>query len=274
MTLPLMRYLQLQLARTWQRLAMAGGMLLTGVAILSTQSRGALLAIVAMSFYLLIKSKQRLWVGLALLLIAPMMYMFMPEAWHQRMMGIGEYQQDSSAMGRINAWWFAYNLALDRPLVGGGFQTFTDELFLRYAPNPTDVHDAHSIYFEMLGEQGFVGLFLFLLLGFLALRSGTWVRRTLKRRPDIPSLGWASDLAGMLQVSVIGYAVGGAFLGLAYFDLYYHLVALLLLVRAQVQAAVMTPALAHDRQPAASATAIATKDSQPAAPAAAIPRKQ
>jgi hypothetical protein len=40
---------------------------------------------------------------------------------------------------------------------------------------------------------------------------------------------WASDLAAMIQVSLIGYAVGGAFLGLAYFDLPYHLMIIVLL---------------------------------------------
>jgi len=33
----------------------------------------------------------------------------------------------------------------------------------------------------------------------------------------------------MIQVSLIGYAAGGAFLGMAYFDLPYHLVIILVL---------------------------------------------
>ena len=135
-------------------------------------------------------------------------------------------------MGRINAWWFAYEVALDRPLVGGGFRTFTRDLFVQYAPAPFDWHDAHSIYFEVLGEQGFVGLALFLMLGFMSLRLGTWIIRHARNHPD---LRWATDLGAMLQVSLIGYAVGGAFLGLAYFDLYYHLVVLIILVKKQVE---------------------------------------
>ena len=42
---------------------------------------------------------------------------------------------------------------------------------------------------------------------------------------------WARNLAAMLQVSIVGYAVGGAFLGLAYFDLYYHLVAMMVIAQ-------------------------------------------
>jgi probable O-glycosylation ligase (exosortase A-associated) len=126
-------------------------------------------------------------------------------------------------MGRINAWRFAFNLASDHPIVGGGFQTFTPELFLVYAPNPTKFHDAHSIFFEVLAEQGYVGLLLFLIMGLLTVLMAGRTIRLARGRED---LQWASLLAGMLQVSLVGYVVGGTFLGLAYFDLPYSLLAL------------------------------------------------
>jgi probable O-glycosylation ligase (exosortase A-associated) len=99
-------------------------------------------------------------------------------------------------------------------------------MFLRYAPQPEQFHDAHSIYFEVLGEHGFVGLALFLSLGMIALAKGNRIRRISRKRPDII---WAHDLASMIQVSLVGYAVTGLFLGLAYFDLYYHLIAILVI---------------------------------------------
>ena len=42
---------------------------------------------------------------------------------------------------------------------------------------------------------------------------------------DDPNSGPADVRTGMLQVSFIAYAVGGLFLGMGYFDLYYHLIA-------------------------------------------------
>ena len=140
---------------------------------------------------------------------------------------ISEYEEDGSAMGRINAWWFAFNLAADRPLVGGGFRTFQDHLFLQYAPDPHDVHDAHSIYFEVLAEHGFVGLALFLAIGVLALLHAG---RLAKLKPADQSLDWIPRLAGLLQVSLVSYATTGAFLGLAYFDLYYQIVAIIIVL--------------------------------------------
>ena len=135
-------------------------------------------------------------------------------------------------MGRINAWEFAFNVAKDRPLVGAGNRAFLPDLFARYAPDPDNVHDAHSIYFEILAEHGFVGFGLFMLLGWFAWRSCSLVSKEGRAKPEGQ---WIADLAGMLQVSLVGYAVSGAFLGLAYFDLYYHLIALVVLMKVQVQ---------------------------------------
>jgi hypothetical protein len=42
---------------------------------------------------------------------------------------------------------------------------------------------------------------------------------------------WCSDLGTMCQVSLVGYAVGGAFLSLAYFDLPYNIMVLVVLAR-------------------------------------------
>ncbi|MDO8706945.1 MAG: putative O-glycosylation ligase, exosortase A system-associated [Sulfuricaulis sp.] len=231
MALPLMRYLQLNTASFLVRYGISAVMVLTVLSIFASYSRGAILAVAAMGLFLLFKSRKKGPIILMALVAVPLMLSFMPEEWFERLHTIKTYEQDASALGRINAWWFAFNVAVERPLVGGGFEVFDPELFQRYAPVPDDFHDAHSIYFQVLGEHGFVGLILFMLLGWLSFRSAAWVIRHTK---EIAELTWARDLASMIQVSLIGYAVGGAFLGLAYFDLYYHLVAIALLIRAYV----------------------------------------
>jgi probable O-glycosylation ligase (exosortase A-associated) len=250
LVVPLLRYLQLEAKDKWFRWSLGGGMVLTAFAILGTQSRGALLGLVAMGLNLIWKSQGRWKMLIAAAVLAPMLWTFMPESWHSRMNTIETYQEDKSALGRINAWWFAFNLAVDRPLVGGGFATFTEELFQRYAPNPEDVHDAHSIYFEALGEQGFVGLALFLTLGLLTFLSAQWV---VKHARGPPELRWARNLAAMIQVSLIGYAVSGAFLGLAYFDLVYHLIVIVVVTRACVEQALRARTMAPVAAPAGAA---------------------
>ncbi|HFQ14587.1 MAG TPA: putative O-glycosylation ligase, exosortase A system-associated [Gammaproteobacteria bacterium] len=224
MLMPLMRYLQMYSENVWLRRAITVGMVLCAFSIIASYSRGAFLAGSVMAFFLFIKSKQKLALGFAIAIVIAVLLAFIPEEWTERMQTIQTYEEDASAMGRINAWHFAYNLALDRPITGGGFEAFTRGLFYIYAPDPMDFHDAHSIYFEALGEQGFIGLFIFLCLGIAGLMTGSRVMRMARGDPE---LEWAGDLAAMTQVSLIGYAVGGLFLGLAYYDLPYNLYAIM-----------------------------------------------
>lgn len=225
MTVPLIRYLHLQEKRPWLRIGLAGAMVLTGLAAIGSQSRGALLAAAAMGLLLWFKSRQKFAMTIYLAVAVSLVAAIMPQAYWDRMNTIETYEQDASAMGRINAWYTAVNVAKDR-VTGGGFEMFQVPTFQSYAPEPTNVHDVHSIYFEVMGEHGFIGLTIWLFLGLLAWRTGSKVIQQCKINPDTK---WAADLAAMTQVSMIGYATGGAFLGLAYFDYYYHLVIIMVL---------------------------------------------
>jgi probable O-glycosylation ligase (exosortase A-associated) len=224
MTLPLLFFVRSILTSKLFAIASSVGIFLCFAAILGTQSRGAFIGILAMGMLLVWRSPNRSRFFMLLLLAIPFVLLFMPETWWERMESIKDYRSDPSAMGRINAWWMAYYLALDNPITGGGMRTFTRYAFLLYAPEPERVHDAHSIYFEVMGEQGFVGLLIFLLLGITALAKAGQIRRLTEA---LPELRWAYDLATMLQLSLLGYAVSGLFLGLAYFDYYYMLVGLI-----------------------------------------------
>jgi putative inorganic carbon (hco3(-)) transporter len=73
----------------------------------------------------------------------------------------------------------------------------------------------------MLGEHGFVGLGLFLLLGVVTWFTASRLARKTKGDEELGS--WMPDLMRMVQVSIIGYAAGGAFLSLAYLDLPYYI---------------------------------------------------
>ncbi len=225
--LPLLRYLQMEAKSVWVRRALIAAMLLCSASIVASYSRGAFLAGSAMTLFLILKSSRRVPLLLGVLVVIPLMLSMMPKQWFERMSTIENYQEDGSAMGRINAWYFAINLANDHPITGGGFRTFRKSLFLIYAPDPEDFHDAHSIYFEVLGEQGYVGLFLF-----LSIWLGTWLKasRIIRRTREDPGLDWAGNLASMCQVALVGYGTGGAFLGLAYFDLPYHIMAMIIVL--------------------------------------------
>lgn len=233
MVIPLVRYLQLTTPYRLLRHSLLTVLALCAVAILGTQSRGALLGIVAMLAFMLWKSKHRLTLALLIALVTPIALGIMPETWYERMGTIRRYEEDSSAMGRLYSWSFALRLSSDRPLVGGGFETFRPEVFGGYGFDPDRAADAHSIYFEVLGEHGYVGLLLFLALGLSVWLTCSW---TIRHSRDEPDVGDLELLARMIQVSFMGFAVSGAFLGLAYFDLYYNLIAFAVIARSLVAA--------------------------------------
>jgi putative inorganic carbon (hco3(-)) transporter len=222
MVIPLMRFLQMQLQAKWARNLMAVGMVLMAAAALGSHSRGALLAIAAMALVMWWRGKNKFINAIGFVVVAGVLMSLMPAEWWERMNTIKTYQQDESALGRINAWWMAWNLAKAN-FFGGGFMVSVPQIFVIYAPDPLDVHAAHSIYFMVLGEQGFIGLFLFLTLFFLTWGTAGYLRG---RGAQQPETRWLAELGGMLQVCLAGYAVGGAFLSLSYWDLPYNLMIL------------------------------------------------
>ncbi len=225
MTIPLMHFLAKTVSSKLIKLGMYGAMCLSGMAVLGSQSRGAFVGIVVMVVFLWLKGNRKFLSAVILVPVAVLSIGFMPQEWVSRMGSIGDYEQDTSALGRLNAWRMAFNLANDRPLVGGGFEPYTQKTFEMYAPDPTDVHAAHSVYFQMLGEHGYVGLALF-----LSLAVATWMtaRRTIKASRNHPDYEREADLARAIQVSLIGFASAGAFVNIAYWDFVYYEIVILM----------------------------------------------
>jgi putative inorganic carbon (HCO3(-)) transporter len=170
---------------------------------------------------------------LALLIAASISFPLMPEKWYQRMETIQNYEEDSSANMRLNSWQTMFNLAKDRPITGGGFDAGSKEVYDRYAPDPSrPPQTAHSIYFEALGEHGFVGLALYLWI-----LAGVWLqcRGLMRAAKNHPELAWAGELGRMMQVTLFGFTVGGVFLSLVRLDVPYYFVGVTLVATALVR---------------------------------------
>ena len=145
----------------------------------------------------------------------------MPQEWFDRMHTIQTYDEEVAAQGRLYAWGNGIRLANEN-FLGGGFRAVAG-----YGGT-----DSHSIYFGVLGEHGWVGLSMFLLLILFTWRSAAWLMASGRRNPD---LYWARDLGSMVQVGLVGYAAGGAFLSLAYFDLPYNMLIMVVLAKKWVE---------------------------------------
>jgi probable O-glycosylation ligase (exosortase A-associated) len=193
-----------------------------------TYSRGAMTGLVVVMALMLSKSKQRLVLIPVVLLGTMVALMFAPDAWRDRM----DFRRkgaalDASAFSRLNSWTFAWNLAKDYPITGGGFETFTKDLFDRYAPNAQDVHGPHSIYFGVLGEHGFVGLALYLTLVASNFASLYKIGKRAKRMGD----EIISAYANAFGFSLVGFLTSGLFLGRAYFDYYFAVVCFIVVLK-------------------------------------------
>ena len=219
MILPLLWYLRGETQKRILRHLLFLAIVLTVICILVTYSRGGFIALSAVLLYGALKSRHKLVSVTVVAAVALSIVSFMPEQWSERMGSIGQYEKDASATGRLDAWRHAVNVATANPLIGGGFGTFTKPVFAEFTPG-LHWRAAHSIYFECLGEQGFVGLGLFLALIGNAMLNARWAERRSRDRSDLSRF---RHLGAALQASLIAYIVGGAFLSLTYYEILYEI---------------------------------------------------
>ena len=239
LVMPLLYYLFATSSHKWVRRGLIATMVLTTFGILGTQSRGALLSLVTMAFLLGLKSKHPWRASLSLAMLVMLAITFMPDSWSNRMDTIGEYQADGSAMSRLWTWQTLWNLAVDRPLVGGGFRSDSEIVFQLYSPVEGrgqfgEVFVAHSIYFQALGEHGFPGFLLYVGIGIWTWFAGGRLAQQTEGDPEFGS--WVPLLMRMCQTSIAGFAAGGAFLSLMNLDVPFYIPAVVMLTQATVKA--------------------------------------
>ncbi|MCW8934257.1 MAG: O-antigen ligase family protein [Gammaproteobacteria bacterium] len=167
--------------------AVSSAVLLLGI--IGTQSRGATLALGAgfiYYFFFITKNKSK---GLVILMIAAMgVVMVAPSNYFSRMETISSYEEDTSAMGRIRAWRTAAEMATDHPILGVGAGSFNSAYgrFYRRPDDPVRWISTHSVYFKILAEYSFLGVFVYLMIIFHNLKTNHKTSRILESRPDNP----------------------------------------------------------------------------------------
>lgn len=234
MTLPLFFFLAQTETNKWVKRGFGALFLMTIPVIFFTYSRGALVGMLIVSTFMFfrLQFKQRLALIPIIVFAVIFAITFAPESWKDRMNPNRKDAVDASAKARLNAWAYSRALAADYPLTGGGFATFTPELYNRYAPVAAGViHGPHSIYFQVLAEHGYIGLGLYLLLMISALICSYQLARQARRRGDQE----AANFANMFQFSLIAFLASGTFLGRAYFDYSFTIIACLVVLQKVVQ---------------------------------------
>lgn len=236
--IPILYYLQQYSRSRLAHLGFMAGVFLTVIAILGTHSRGGFLSLAVVGLWIAFTSRRK---GLAMFSVlagAVLVMAVAPESWFSRIGTLEAAGEDLSFQGRLAAWKISSAIALANPVFGGGIHAVqvqwiwdsfrTADNLLGFVPVeslPETAKAAHSIYFEILGDQGFVGLLLFVALLFSALVTYGEIKRLVARRG--PEYFWARDLADMLAAAVVAYMVGGAGVSLGYLEIFYAIVMLL-----------------------------------------------
>lgn len=223
MTLPLVVYLAFHSAHRVMRLGCWAFAFLTAIASVFTYSRGGILAMTGAMAVLWYRSSYKMATTLAIAFAAVVLVMFAPDALWERFGTIDDFRQDGSATGRLDIWRVALQLAAQNPLTGIGFHGTTLPYLVARIDGNVQPRAIHNSYLEVLTEAGALAFLCHITLFIACASYMQRVRRTTRGRADWK---WAYDLAGMLQVSVVGYAIGSFFLSLGFFDGWWFLVIL------------------------------------------------
>jgi len=247
MCLPLLFFLAGQEKRKWMRIAIWITFASTIIVILLTYSRGALLGLGVVLTVLMLKSRHKVVGTFFMVVVAFFVLSFAPEAWMQRMGRFFSGDLDESAQQRLVSWGTSWNFAHDYPITGGSFDVLPNvDVFQRYQPRPLPLgflsSGPHSIYFQLLADQGFPGLGLFIVLIGSCYWS-LWRVRIASR--SIPTANYLVPYTQMVEVSILGFMVSGAFLGFVYLDVIYQMIGLVVvlkvLLRSERQTYLETP---------------------------------
>jgi putative inorganic carbon (HCO3(-)) transporter len=237
MVIPVLNYLSQQSANRLVKYTYLGALVLTVVAVVGTWSRGAFvgLAVLGMAFVILSKNKFR-----SMALVCVILSVVMSVASFQyleRVQSIESADQDVSFIGRIVAWKISFAIARDNPFFGGGFHSIQDPRIWRNYQRQIEIPEAyraimaivgaraaHSIYFEVLGDLGFMGLLIFLAI----LAAGFYnTRRIIKFSKSKSGLEWVYGLGIMFRLMLLVYCISGAAVSMAWFE--FNFIVLMLL---------------------------------------------
>lgn len=225
----------------WKVKAYAAALIFAALLIpVGTQARTGLVCIAVLALLFIRQTKRRVLYLTGAALVGLAAIPFLPSAFSDRMETIKDYKADESAATRVAVWKWTWEFVQEHPF-GGGFDAYRINK-IRYdlpvvdengfdtgAIDRREIVDQgrayHSSYFEMLGEQGFPGLIIWLLIHV----GGVWrmevIARMYKRR-NRPDEAWVAPLATALQNAQIIYLVGSLFVGIAFQPFVYMLVAM------------------------------------------------
>ncbi len=205
---------------------------------IGTQARTGLICIAVLGIMVLRYTKRRMLYLLGVAIVGTATIPFLPSSFTNRMSTIKKYDADESASTRLAVWGWTWEYVKQNPL-GGGFDVYLknrvrykiptkpgEEEFESEQREVTDSARAfHSSFFEMLGEQGFFGLFLWLFIHVGGVIRMEFIQRIYRKR-NRPDETWVAPMAIALQQAGVIYLAGSLFVGIAFQPFVYMLIAM------------------------------------------------
>jgi len=244
LVLPLYFYIIPEVKQKYLKLGFAGLAGLSAISVIGSFSRGGFIGLIIVSWEVFKKLRLKnklLFIVFGALIYSSAVYVA-SDKWEDRMDTIENAAEDLSLLGRITAWKLATVAAIENPLLGTGQDSMQNHQVWRYFYHDIEKMDfittknvspdygkaAHSIYFQVLGDTGFLGLLLFLLI-----LSKSWFlsKKINKKYPDT----WQGNLGGAINTSLVVFMISGGLLSMAYYDLVYVLIAITISLSRTVQ---------------------------------------
>ncbi|QIQ87326.1 DUF5935 domain-containing protein [Erythrobacter sp.] len=196
---------------------------------IGTEARTGLVCIAVLGVLLLRYVKRRVLYVVAAGLAGLMALPFLPQSYYERMATITQPSGDESASTRVAVWEWTLDYAKEHPF-GGGFDAYRGNSFtyvmpvregegntssVRYKKVTDEGRAYHSAIFELLGEQGWPGLAIWLALQGLGVVQMERIIRRWKGETDERE-AWIAPMAVALQLASLVYLVGALFQGIGY----------------------------------------------------------
>lgn len=227
MNMPLLFYMGRAEGKVWLRRLCDFAMVLTGITVFLTHSRGAAVAMVCSLLVIAWRSGKLFRAILMLGVGVVAFFMFAPEHVLERLSTLKQGTEEGSAATRIRAWTVAIRMIQTYPVVGVGirnFQVHWHEFSSDLSRGRGFAYVAHNSYLQIWAEGGTTSFIAYMLLLLSMLAGARRVRHWARMRPE---LAWAGVYARMLEATTVGFMVGSFFLNRGHFDLVYHYFALM-----------------------------------------------
>jgi probable O-glycosylation ligase (exosortase A-associated) len=235
MLIPILLYFRSALANKYAKIIALCAVILTIFTIIATNSRGGFLAMSVLGFWYFVMSRQKVFALAIVLSLSVLVLQVAPQSWFNRISTIETADEDNSFMNRVAAWQVGSAIAIDNPVFGAGFSAIENYwIWEKYKSMPSffsvdmskyNPKAAHSIYFQIMSDIGFLGFFLFLSMFIAAYFNKESIKRKIKKY-DRKDLTWSRDLSDSIFLSLLAYLVGGAGVSLTYYELIYILILL------------------------------------------------